>query len=117
MKRAKFISLLVLGIALVGCSIEPPLYLRRPVTTKLVLSTKVNVDVMWQIDWQARWDFAWNTTVLGPLGYQEPASMRLHIYTLDEMGQPGAPCGAQLHGKVGHHGCLCGYAQPAVPQQ
>jgi len=90
MKHLKLISLLTMVTLLAGCAIEPPLYLRRPVTTKVVLTTKVNVNVMWQIDWQARWDFAWNTTVLGPLGYQDPASMRLHIYTLDEMGQPGA---------------------------
>ena len=90
MKHVKLISLLTMVALLAGCAIEPPLYLRRPVTTKVVLTTSVNVNVMWQIDWQARWDFAWNTTVLGPLGYTDPASMRLHIYTQDENGQPGA---------------------------
>lgn len=90
MKRYKLILLIAMGMALAGCSIEPPLYLRRPVTTKVVLATNVNVNVMWQIDWQARWVFAWNTTVLGPLGYTDPASMRLHVYTQDEHGRPAA---------------------------
>ena len=113
MNGKKLISLMLMGLALLACSIEPPLYLRRPVTTKLVLSTKVNVNVMWQIDWAARWDFAWNTTVLGPLGYSEPASMRLHIYTLDENDQPGAHAVHNFMGKsatmdvfVGKHNLL-----------
>ncbi len=66
---------------LAGCCIEPPLYLRRPVAAEVELQTKVNVDIMWQIDWNARWQFNWDTSLLGPLGYTTPNRMRLHMYT------------------------------------
>ncbi len=85
-------------ILLAGCSIEPPLYLRRPVAARLVLATKVNIDVMWQLNWQAQWQFNWNTAALGPLGYTEPASMRLHLYTQD---LNGAPASHAVHNFVG----------------
>ena len=82
MMRRKLIGLVLTGAVLLGgCTIEPPLYLRKSVQTKLILTTQVNIDVMWQIDWNTRWQFAWNTTALGPLGYTTPASMRMHIYT------------------------------------
>ena len=89
MTARRIISLVSLGILFLGsCAIEPPLFLRRPVTTKVVLATKVNIDVMWQLNWQTQWQFNWNTTLLGPLGYRTPASMRLHVYTQDENGDP-----------------------------
>ena len=89
MKTRRLISLISLGLVFLGsCTIEPPLFLRRPVATRLVLATKVNVDVMWQVNWQTQWQFNWNVNALGPLGYSQPASMRLHIYTQDRYGAP-----------------------------
>jgi len=99
MRYARLISL-VAGAMLIGaCSIEPPLYLRRAVATEVVLSTKVDVNVMWQIDWTALWDFDWNVDVLGPLGYTDPASMRLHIYT---HGSEGYPISHTVHNFMGN---------------
>ena len=89
MTPRRLISLVSLGVLFLGsCSIEPPLYLRRPVATRLVLSTHVNVDIMWQLDWQAKWQFNWNASALGPVGYPQPAGMRLHIYTQNAEGTP-----------------------------
>lgn len=80
---------MILAAAIVaGCCIEPPLHLRKVVATKVQLTTKVNVDVMWQVNWNVDWVFGWNAAALGPLGYTYPASMRLHIYTQDNEGQP-----------------------------
>lgn len=101
------------ALAVAGCAIEPPLHLRKAVTTKLVLATKVNVDVMWQVNWTADWQYAWNVTALGPLGYTLPASMRLHIYTQDTEGLPMAHTvhnfvgeSAQMDVFVGTHNLL-----------
>lgn len=75
------ISILFAGVALLmGCSVEPKLYLRKTAETKIVLATKVNVSLMWQFHWEAVWTYQWNADVYGPVGYTEPASMRLHIY-------------------------------------
>ena len=79
-----FAALLVLG----GCTIEPPLHLRKAAATKVVLKTSVKAQFMWQLDWQAKWDFAWQTSVLGPLGYSEPKGIRMHVYTLDDTDSP-----------------------------
>ena len=101
MTRRRFILALILAATLVaGCRIEPPLHLRKVVTTKVELATKVNVDVMWQLDWKAEWDFGWNVTAFGPLGYSLPASMRLHIYT---QGPDGAPVSHSVHNFVGDY--------------
>lgn len=101
------------ALAVAGCAIEPPLHLRKAVTTKVVLATKVNVDVMWQVNWTADWQFAWNVTALGSLGYTLPASMRLHIYTQDTDGLPMAHTvhnfvgeSAQMDVFVGTHNLL-----------
>ena len=98
MMSRRIISLISLGILFLGsCSIEPPLYLRRPVATRLELAPRVNVDLMWQLNWQAEWQFNWNAS-LGPLGYTQPASMRLHIYT---QGLDGVPVTHSVHNFVG----------------
>ena len=83
--------MLMLAAALVaGCRIEPPLHLRKAVATKVIVETNVNLNVMWQVNWSAQWQFGWNVSALGPLGYKDPASMRLHIYTQDSDGIPVA---------------------------
>jgi hypothetical protein len=43
-------ALLVLG----GCSIEPPLHLRKAAATSVVLQTSVQAQFLWQVDWQAK---------------------------------------------------------------
>lgn len=89
MRRARFISLLVLAAALAGgCRIEPPLFLRKAVATELLLDTKVDIQVMWQANWETQWQFNWNPTLYGQLGYRLPGSMRVHIYSHDSNGVP-----------------------------
>ena len=81
MTRNILISLLLAGVVLSqGCSVEPPLFLRRTAETRVVLATKVDVSLMWQVNWTAVWTYPWNATVFGPVGYTAPASMRLHVY-------------------------------------
>lgn len=77
----------VVAVAVAGCSIQPELHLRQAVETRVVLATQVNVNLMWQINWEAIWDFNWDVRALGPLGYSQPGSMRLHLYTLDPEAQ------------------------------
>lgn len=102
MRCRHLIWTLVTAAALVAaCTIEPPLHLRKAVTTKVVLATKVSVDVMWQVNWTTEWLFNWDTAVLGPLGYVEPSSMRLHIYT---HGPDGFPIAHTTHNFVGSTG-------------
>lgn len=99
MRRKGLILVFMLAAALVaGCRIEPPLHLRKAVATKVVVETKVNLNVMWQVNWSAQWQFGWNVSALGPLGYKDPASMRLHIYTQDSDGRPVAHA---IHNFVG----------------
>ncbi len=86
MKQTRLISLIVTACLLGGCSIEPPLYLRKAVVAEVEVSTKVSVDVMWQLDWSAQWQFGWDVAALGPLGYTDPNRMRLHIYTYGSEG-------------------------------
>jgi len=89
MKTGRVIWILYAAAALaVGCTINPPLHLRTAVATEVEISTRVSVDVMWQIGWTAQWQFGWNTAMLGPVGYTPPASMRLHVYTQDSEGEP-----------------------------
>lgn len=71
-----------------ACSIEPPLHLRKQAETSVELQTEVNLDLLWQADWEARWSFNWDPAVYGPIGYEEPASMRIHLYALDAQGYP-----------------------------
>lgn len=75
------------AIAVVSCTIEPLLHLRKAVSTMVVLDTKINVDVMWQINWTANWQFNWNVTALGPVGYTVPSSMRMHVFTHGPNGE------------------------------
>ncbi len=78
--------LLAFCIQASACSIRPELHLRQPIHTQIVLETEVNLNLMWQVEWETRWEFPWNENVLGPLGYQEPASISAHVYSLDENG-------------------------------
>lgn len=101
MRLKRFIWVLVTAAALAaGCTIEPPLYLRTAVATNVEVSTKVSVDVMWQLGWEAKWQFNWNTSMLGPVGYRLPASMRLHVYT---QGSDGLPVSHNIHNFVGDY--------------
>ncbi len=78
------VALLILG----GCTIEPLLHLRRVASTKVVMQTTITTDILWQLDWQAKWDYVWNASAYGPLGYSQPKGVRMHIYTLDDSGEP-----------------------------
>ena len=82
------LPMLMLCILAPGCSIEPPLHLRRQAETSIALETKIDVDLLWQVDWEAKWNFPWNTEVYGPLGYTAPKSICVHIYPLDAAGNP-----------------------------
>ena len=87
MKWKGLISLLFTGVIIAGgCSVQPPLYLRTTVKAQVQIQTKANINLMWQVDWSAKWTYRWDTSVLGPVGYTEPASMRVHIYALDAQG-------------------------------
>jgi hypothetical protein len=86
MRLRRFISALVALVLLGGCTIEPPLHLRKTVATRVVLQTRVSTDFMWQLNWQTEWDYVWQTDLYGPLGYTEPSRMRMHVYTIDDEG-------------------------------
>lgn len=97
MRSRRFIWILALAALLVaGCCIEPPLHLRRVVTTKV--TTKVDLDLKWQLNWSAKWDFNWSVATSDPLGYSVPTTMRLHIYT---QGPDGTPVSHMVHNFVG----------------
>lgn len=97
MRSRRFIWILALAALLVaGCCIEPPLHLRRVVTTKV--TTKVDLDLRWQLNWTAKWDFNWAVSTSEPLGYTIPTTMRLHIYT---QGPDGTPVSHMVHNFVG----------------
>lgn len=81
-----------------SCRIDPPLHLRKAVEVEVEVDANVDLDVMWQTDWESRWDYAWNVETLGPLGYVQPASMRLHTYTL---GPDGGYVAYQVHNFMG----------------
>ena len=88
MKMKKVIWMMVLAATLVaGCCIEPPLHLRKAVKTKVTITTKVSVEMMWQVNWNTDWEFNWNPAVLGPLGYTLPASLRMHVFTQGSNGE------------------------------
>lgn len=67
-----------------ACNIMPELHLRQPIQTRIELETEVNLNLMWQVEWEAQWEFPWNESVLGVLGYKEPASISAHVYPLNE---------------------------------
>ncbi len=87
MMRKSVISLVIVTALLAGgCTIEPPLYLRTPVNTELVLATRVDIRIMWQPGWETVWGYNWNEAIYGQLGYRLPGSMRVHIYGHDASG-------------------------------
>ena len=108
MQWKRFISALVLLVTLCGCQIDPPLHLRRYAETSVDLVIDINVDMMWQIDWKAEWDFAWNEVVLGPLGYSEPASIRMHTYALGPNGERRSHLVNNFHGTAGRVNIVTG---------
>lgn len=79
-------ALLLLG----GCRIEPPLHLRQTVATEVVLNASVSTEFLWQMNWDTVWDFEWQADLYGPVGYTAPGGIRMHIYPLDDNGQPKA---------------------------
>ena len=85
-KFKHIIVLLALCAQASGCSITPELHLRQPMQAQIVLETEVNLNLMWQVEWETQWEFPWNVSILGPLGYEEPASISVHVYPLDEKG-------------------------------
>ena len=85
-KFKHIIVLLALCAQASGCSITPELHLRQPMQAQTVLETEVNLNLMWQVEWETQWEFPWNVSILGPLGYEEPASISVHVYPLDEKG-------------------------------
>ena len=87
MTLRRFIPALIALALLGGCTIEPPLHLRKAVATNVVLQTRVSTDIMWQLNWQAQWNYVWQTELYGPLGYTAPTRMRMHVYTIDDGGQ------------------------------
>lgn len=102
---AALTALVLLG----GCTIEPPLHLRKTVATKVVLQTRVSTDILWQINWQTQWDYAWQTELYGPLGYSEPKSMRMHVYTLGDDGLRKAHNTYNFNGTEGTADIFVGY--------
>lgn len=89
MKMKKVIwALVAAALVVAGCCIEPPLHLRKAVNTRIYITTKVEVNLMWQTTWDSDWQFTWNESVLGPLGYTLPVSLRMHIFTHGPNGQP-----------------------------
>ena len=87
MNPGRLISACLLAAVLAaGCRIEPPLYLRTQVESVVAVETEVNVNLMWQVDWVAKWTYRWDAAILGPVGYEEPQSMSLHIYPHDDQG-------------------------------
>lgn len=69
--------------------------------TDITLSTQIGLDFVWQVDWEAKWHFAWDTEVYGPIGYTEPASTRVHIYT---QGIDGKPVSHTVYNFMGSEG-------------
>ncbi|NLZ18774.1 MAG: DUF5119 domain-containing protein [Bacteroidales bacterium] len=98
MKARRIITLGALLLLVCGCRIDPPLYLRKVIDVEVEVDAAVNVDVMWQVDWEVKWDYAWNVEALGPVGYEAPASMRLHSYPHDA---EGGLADHQVHNFVG----------------
>ncbi len=98
MKCRHILPFCLLAVTLCACRIDPPLHLRKIVDVEVELEARVDVDIMWQVDWEAEWEYAWNVEALGPLGYEMPASMRVHTYTHDA---DGALAAHQIHNFAG----------------
>lgn len=98
MSRLTFLSVLALCLLAPACTINPPLHLRMQAETSVELQTEVNLDLLWQADWEAHWSFNWDPAVYGPIGYVEPASMRVHLYALDAQGSPKSHMVNNFHG-------------------
>ena len=88
MKTRLLISSLVLAASLaVGCSIEPPLFLREKVQSIVSVEAEVNINLMWQIDWEVQWTYRWDSETMGPEGYNKDIeAMSLHIYPHNDQG-------------------------------
>lgn len=97
-KRLIRILVVAASIAVAGCTIEPILHLRKAIRARVALAPKVNVDVMWQLNWAINWQFNWNVSALGPVGYNPPASLRMHVFT---HGPEGEPVSHFVHNFVG----------------
>ena len=98
MTRLHLVPVLMFCVLAPSCSIEPPLHLRMQTNTSVVLQTEVNLDVLWQVDWETRWTFNWDPVIFGPIGYEAPASIRLHLYSLDADGNPKSHTVNNFHG-------------------
>ena len=98
MRTTRIIGMLLLAVLLCSCRIDPPLHLRKAVEVEIEVDTHVDLDVMWQINWETEWEYDWNVEAYGPLGYEIPASMRLHAYTL---GPDGEYVAYQVHNFMG----------------
>ena len=98
MRTSRILGMLFLAVLLCSCRIDPPLHLRKAVDVEVELDATVNVDVMWQVNWEVEWDYAWNVETLGPVGYEAPASMRVHSYPHDANGELAAH---QIHNFAG----------------
>ena len=95
MRKTALISLLVpVLLVTVGCSIEPPLHMRKTAQTQVVMQTNINTDVMWQANWQSEWDFAWNAAAHGPVGYSAPTGIRMQPTKMTTMPRHAAVEGA-----------------------
>ena len=90
MMNFRHILPLLLAVSLTACRIDPPLHLRKAVDVEIELDTRVDIGALWQTDWESRWEYAWDETSNGPLGYEMPASMRVHSYSYDANGEPVA---------------------------
>ena len=101
MQWKRFISALLPLVVLCGCQIDPPLHLRRYAETSVDLVIDINVDMMWQVDWKAEWNFEWTEEVLGPVGYSEPASLRMHTYALGPEGERRSHMVNNFYGTAG----------------
>ena len=83
MKARRLIAWCPLLLLACGCRIDPPLFLRQAIDLDIELQVDLDVDRKWQADWKARWIFPWNARALGELGYEAPASVRMHSYAQD----------------------------------
>ena len=103
MKACKYIVYCLLVLTLSACRIDPPLHLRQTLDLEVGLELDLNVDLMWQIDWNAEWQYNWNAEIYGELGYEEPASIRMHAYAHDATGEVASD---QVYNFMGKSGSL-----------
>ncbi len=101
MRSLHFISLFVSLLILGGCTIEPPLHLRRAVKMKIDVATPVSEDDLWQPDWKRLWDYEWDTEAFGPVGYPPLKAFRMHVFTLNETGLPKSHSAYSFNGHEG----------------